>query len=221
MIMCNIEQEGRRKSMKEQKVIPDALSKENEEKLEARLHSLYMKAVLECATNKTDLPIPNGSARNAAFLFQTFFNFGEKEICIYTGKLFEGIFGENTELIDAAKSFLRKHPKAELKIAYQEKISKEEIFGRKLVKSILDEQDMHGQLRIWDASSQPKKNHFAVMDQSAYRYELDHGLRTAIANFGNTENAQELHKDFEEITRRAELVYPFYSFACSDMYRAV
>jgi hypothetical protein len=138
----------------------------------------YEQYVRFCAENKINFPIPNGVVDHASILFKIFFERATNEVVIYTGELYEGIFDVKNDLIDSAVAFLNDHPMARLKIAYEHLVPKETILDRKFISTIIRNEKIQSQIEIWNASNVNKKEHFSVMDKSAYRYETDCKRRT-------------------------------------------
>jgi hypothetical protein len=168
----------------------------------------YKKIIDECAKNRENFIIYNGSPLHAAYLLSKFFEYGAEKVKIFSGRLYEGVYGAN-ELIEKAIDFLKKDGTT-LEIIFQNSNFKKEIPQHRLLRRIYEEfgDKMPNKLKIWDASSIhiEKLHHFALMDEQAFRLETDHQKRKAIANFGDKKTAEVLGKVFEVLKKKAQLV---------------
>lgn len=171
----------------------------------------YFQKIRDCANEGTNFLIYNGEAKHAAFLFTTFFKTATNEVDIYTGELYPEIFDKNQELIASAITFLQDNENAKLKIAYQFDTPPGDILNRKIVQEIIANQ-LGDKLEVWDARKsfindhEPFRNHFALMDGTAYRYEKNHADSKAIANFGDKELASGLSVIFKGILNTSERI---------------
>lgn len=184
----------------------DVLKLSEESKITIAMR-LYRATIDICADKKLDVAIANCNAEHATYLFIKFFQKAIHQVCIHTGSLYEGIFDKD-DVIRAAIEYLDRNPKSIIRIAYQDYNTEANvILRRQFVRSIIEHiKTEPGRLEIWDARNTEKKNHFAVMDQSAYRHETDHLRRTALANFGNADAATNFYRDFLSITKNSEKV---------------
>lgn len=164
----------------------------------------YFAIIDRCAKNSENFPIPNSNTEHAAYVMKTLFHHANSEVCIFTGGLFEGVYGDNDVLTEAI-NFLKKDG-VTLTIAYQEGIKNDNSF-RKSIMSNSDIKDVAKKVKIYDASKtiNSVKNHFCVADRKAFRYELVHDKHEAIANFGDKENAQILCDVFGKIIIESSL----------------
>lgn len=162
----------------------------------------YYETIDRCVRNKENLPISNSNERHATYLISQFFKHAQSEICILTGALYGGVY-DPKELRQEAVNFLKKDSKHRLRIAYQYDVPQEEILSRKLIndiKDIKDNQKLKGSFEVWDSSDSSKRfNHFAVMDRSGFRFEIDRKKRSGVANFGDPESGETLAEIFDRI----------------------
>lgn len=159
----------------------------------------YFETIDRCAKTKENLPISNGNARHATYLIGQFFKYAQSEVCILSGSFYEGVYNSK-ELIHEAINFLKKDSKHRLRIAYQYKVSQEEILGRQFIKDIKDNPERKGGFEVWDSSDCSKGiSHFAVMDKSGFRFETDSTKRSGVANFGDLESGKILAEIFDRI----------------------
>lgn len=161
----------------------------------------YRETVEICAQLRLDSNLPNGDANNAAILFSTFFKFAEREVCIFTGQLFGGVFDVRPDVGKRAIDFLRKDSNNVLRIAVSDKVDLSMFRKKPFIAGILKEDDIKGRLFVYDVSGKTSSNHFSVMDEVAFRYETSHVQKHAIANFGNSNKAEQYYRDFESIIR--------------------
>ncbi len=168
----------------------------------------YFEIVNRCAENEENFTIPNSDISHAAYLIQTLFDRAQEEVCVFTGELFDGVFGTQGVKNKAIK-FLRENKNHELKIAYQYNVSKDDLMQRDFLKSILAEKEIQGRIRIWDARKvfQSDGFHFTVIDRKAFRFETEHDTRHAIANFGDKESAKRLAETFDMIASKSNKVF--------------
>lgn len=171
----------------------------------------YFEIINSCAKKKTDLMIPNGNALHAAYLFKTFFKFSQNKICIFTGRLYSEVF-DNEEVIENAKKFLREGGDRSIEIAIQgqEEEIEDIVENRKFISTIINDQERKGSLRVYDSRGLPRKiktiNHFATMDDRAFRFETDHKESKAFANFGDKEKTSILIETFNTISNLSKEV---------------
>jgi hypothetical protein len=161
----------------------------------------YFELIDKFAKNFEELTIPNSEPIHAAYLIKTFFKNAQSTIRIFTGSLFEGVYGDKN-LQEEARNFLRKDENNSIRIAYQESL---DINNSTLIQTILNDDQKKGSLKIWNASEKYPdfKNHFAVMDDKAFRFEIDHVTTKAIANFGDFANAKKLVGIFDKISENS------------------
>jgi hypothetical protein len=173
--------------------------------IEAMMEAYYLR-IDNAAANSENVEIPNKDAQHAAYLLMTIFKNAKREVRIFTGALFNGVYGNN-DLKKAAESFLQL-PNAVLKIAYQSQVSQEEIKASVFLKKLSDDPARKGKIEVFDSSQSfpDLKNHFAVADDKAYRLEIDHEKREAIGNFGDPIGAKKLADAFEKILLRSQRV---------------
>jgi hypothetical protein len=169
--------------------------------------SEYFKLIDKYAETHENFTIPNSEPKHAAYLLKTLFKNAQSTIRIFTGRLFEGVYGDEN-LIEEARNFLRKDSNNSIIIVYQEPLAKDDILESAFIKSILNDNQRQGEIKLWQS---PEKfstlnNHFTVMDNTAFRFETDHGATKAIANFGDPLNAERLIDIFDKITVNSSLI---------------
>ncbi len=164
----------------------------------------YKKIIDRCAESGENFIINNGNAMHAAYLLTKFFAKAEDQVRIFTGELFAKVF-DDQNLIAAAIEFLSKGANNKIVVAFQEKEGEEEKKGRVLkrnfVKNLTALPENADKLEIYSVSLNldGQANHFAVMDSSAFRYELDHDKKSAVANFGDQKNSGKLKEFFDKL----------------------
>lgn len=168
----------------------------------------YAEIIERCYREKLDLVIPNSDHEHASYLIKTFFEKAKEELIIFTGNLYETVYGEE-KLRDKAVNFFETRSDGTLRIAFQVEGSKDNILNSKFIKAILSTKPKKGAVTIFDAShiAHEFSNHFTVMDREAFRYELDHTKGTAIANFGAKHVAERLVHVFNKIASDSKLVF--------------
>lgn len=163
----------------------------------------YYEIIDQCAKNLENFTIPNSEQIHAIYLIKTLFKNAQSNIRIFTGRLFEGVYG-NEDLQEEARNFLRKDADNSVRIAYQEPL---DIANCAFIQTILNDDRRKGSLKLWNASEKFKdiNTHFAVMDDKAFRFETDHANTKAIANFGDPDNAKKLVEIFDKISESSPL----------------
>ena len=164
----------------------------------------YRNIIDRCADTGENFVINNGNATHAAYLLTKFFAKAKDQVRIFTGELFAEVF-DNQLLIDAAVEFLSSDTHHKIVVAFQEKEGKEgkegRVLKRNFVKELVTRPENVGKLEIYSISLDldGQVNHFAVMDSIAFRYELDHDKKSAVANFGDQKNSNKLKQFFDKL----------------------
>ncbi|MBA3018741.1 MAG: hypothetical protein KJ550_12515 [Proteobacteria bacterium] len=165
----------------------------------------YKKIIDRCAESGENFVINNGNAMHAAYLLTKFFAKAEDQVRIFTGVLFAEVF-DGQPLIDAAVEFLSRSANNKIVVAFQEKEGEEEKRGRVLKRNFVKKLTTtlpknSGKLEIYSIplDLDGQVNHFAVMDSKAFRYELDHDKKSAVANFGDQKNSGKLKEFFDKL----------------------
>jgi hypothetical protein len=168
----------------------------------------YFKIIDKAAENSEDFEISNRDAQHASYLIKTLFHHAAHEVCVFTGSLYDGVFG-NEAIKKEAINFLRKDSTVKLKVAFQENVSNEEVLSGSFMKYVLGDPERKGSIEVYNASKAYPgiTNHFSVSDGKAFRYEIDHVTRRAVANFGDKKNAQILASVFDKIISKSEKVF--------------
>lgn len=159
----------------------------------------YREIIERFARDRTNQRVPNGLPQHASVLLETMFKHATAEMRIYTGELNEAVFGQPA-MISAVASFLSK-PYASMKILLQKEKDDSWVDSHPLIQAISKIQAPHGRTEIRCAQgvyATEAANHFAVMDNDAYRYELDHGACKAVANFNEPRVAEQLLSVFDK-----------------------
>lgn len=163
----------------------------------------YRKIIQRLASDQVNERIPNGAPQHASILIETMFNHAVAEMRIFSKALTNDVYATD-EIVDAAKAFFSKSY-ARLFILLQKKPTSEIewIKEHKLLLALREidnpKSDYRNiQIRYAKGSyTEDDANHFAVMDNDAFRYELDHNNRTAVANFNEPETAKSFIKAFD------------------------
>lgn len=179
----------------------------NDEKIYEKEQKEYYETIDRCAEEEIDLTIYNSDPKHASYLLTTLLSRAKSEVCIYTGGLSETVFADQS-LINKAIEFLKGNVSHKIRIVFQEKNNQDKLLGNAFVKAIISEGSLGSlidRLELWQASEYcyDIKNHFTVMDRKAFRYETDHGKKTAVANFGDKDSAKTLFDMFEIIISKS------------------
>jgi hypothetical protein len=70
-------------------------------------------------------------------------------------------------------------------------------------------------IRLFNNPDKKIINHFAVMDESGYRFEIDDKKMKAVANFGDKKVTDKLYKIFDYLYQHSEGILPVVSVAQS------
>jgi hypothetical protein len=169
--------------------------------MDSNEYNEYIALIDKCAENSENFTIPNSEKRHAAYLIKTLFKKAQSTIRIFTGSLFEGVYGDKS-LQEEARKFLRRDANNSVNIVYQESI---DIDKSSFIQTIIQDEQKKGAIKIWRANEkfQDINNHFVVMDDTAFRFETDHANTKAIANFGDHENAIRLVDIFGRISQNS------------------
>ena len=161
----------------------------------------YRKMIKRLAAGKVDARIPNGQPQHASILMETMFENATAELRIFTRDLNDLVFGGD-EILKSALTFFSK-PYSSLKILLQNNKNDDWTNQHSLLKEInrLNGSGcLHGSVEIKNAVGSYAKddaNHFAVMDNDAFRYETNHDDCKAIANFYEPKIAKKLIHVFD------------------------
>lgn len=162
----------------------------------------YIALIDKCAETSENFPIPNSEPRHAAYLIKTLFKKARSAVRIFTGELFEIVYGDK-DLREEAREFLRRDENNSIEIAYQKSL---DIDNSSLIQTILNDKQKKGSLKIFNANIEKYQgfnNHFVVMDNTAFRFETDHANTKAMANFGDPANARKLVNIFDLIAKNS------------------
>ena len=160
----------------------------------------YRQTIERFAAERINQNISNGLPQHAKILLETMFKNASAEMRIYTGDLNADIYGDVT-VVDAIKTFLLK-PYAKLVILLQNQQPTDWAEKHPLIKALSLIRGSHGSVEIRFASgnySTDEANHFAVMDNDAFRYEHNHENCEAVANFNNSKTAKQLVSVFDQV----------------------
>lgn len=169
----------------------------------------YRNLIDKCAASGADFTIHNSAPAHASYLIKTLFKKTDGRIMrIFTGRLHEDVFADQ-ELKTEAVNFLKRSRKNEIKIAYQDAIvGEKDILEGEFLRTIIGIAEIKDQIGVWDAKGvfASTTNHFAVIDEAAFRYELDEDKKKAVANFGDSVNAENLVNIFENTIKKSKKV---------------
>lgn len=171
----------------------------------------YRKLIDKCAEKREDFTIPNRAPEHASYLIKTLFKIPDGKIMrIFTGRLHEDVFAD-PELKEEAANFLKSKNDNKIEIAYQDTtVAGQDILDGNFLQYLLGAEDTKNKIEVWDASKipAPVNNHFAVIDEEAFRFEIDENTRKAIGNFGDKDSAAKLAIIFEKIIGQSKKIYP-------------
>lgn len=140
----------------------------------------YRQMIGRLARGRIDQIIPNGHPAHAAVLVEAMFDSAQRDVRIFTGSLAPEAY-DQPYLVSAAKRFLEK-PATRLRILIQKPLSRQALEQRLFFSELQDTKKV--EIRTATGSySLDDANHFAVMDECGFRYELQHEATQAIANF--------------------------------------
>jgi hypothetical protein len=154
----------------------------------------YKKVVGRLARGKICQQIPNEHPMHAAALIETMFDNAEKDVRIFTGKLAKATY-DQPDLVAAAARFLER-PGARLRILVQRQLTRADLQDRAMIAKIHESPKL--EIRQATGSyAESDANHFAVMDEHGFRFELEHSKSEAVANFNEPRIARELIAAFD------------------------
>ncbi|MDA0782267.1 MAG: hypothetical protein PQ612_07950 [Rickettsiales bacterium] len=168
-------------------------------------YSSYEEMVNDLAARGINKDISNSATSHASVLLSAMFKNAKNHVNIYCEKLSDEVY-DNADLIENAISFTTKR-KGQINIILEQSVGND-FLDRPLIYKVgsalfrkkregkSDEKKV-GNLNVRTTSE--TSDHFTVMDNSAYREETDRLKRTAVANFGNHENAIKLHTRFNKM----------------------
>lgn len=191
----------------------NALTEQTQEERE------YYQTIDRCARNADDQYISNALPDHAVYLMAKLISLASKKVFLYTGRLkmeVSATCGEGEiittpvynapKIHDALLSFLcRADKKAIIHILVEKEIDGGEnnpIF--KILQNAINSSKSEAsiQIRSLDPKSRDEDvidNHFLVVDDRAYRLELDHDPCKAVANFGDVSGAKKLSEYFKTV----------------------
>lgn len=161
----------------------------------------YREIIERFARDRVDTRVPNGTPLHASILIETMFNSATAEMRIFTRELDADVFGK-AEIKKAVSKFISK-PYANLKILLQRSQNEDWVKSHPLIKMLneINVCGLHGKVEIRNAIGSYAKddaNHFAVMDNDGFRFELDHDKCKALANFNEVKTAKKLVQIFDQ-----------------------
>jgi hypothetical protein len=165
----------------------------------------YEEIVEFLAKEKVNQRISNGRTEHAISLLKVMFKYAEKEIRIYTGCLFDGVYGDKG-LLSAFKNFLLDENNKVFVLLQNNVLNIDE---HPMIQTANDLKKINsrGRFIVRHARgiyAQESVEHFAVMDKSGFRYELDDENKKAIANFNEPKTASNFIKAFDLAFELAE-----------------
>ncbi len=160
----------------------------------------YRKLIEELASKSINQRVSNGQPLHAGILLETMLKRARSRVCIFSGNLDPAAY-DQPGILDAVVQFMRRSG-ARLRILLQETQARELLMQKPLVR-ILDENKATamGVTEIRCAKgpySTPRAHHFSVMDDHAYRFEVDHAKMQAFANFNEPKVAKDLLTAFDQ-----------------------
>jgi len=161
----------------------------------ASTHKEYRELVEKLVRNNSATRISNGQSAHAAILIETMFKNACSEVRIYSGELNNDVYcGDG--VIHSAIEFLKKAGSS-LRILLQKD---HESSSHKLLNAIESNDDLLGDYEVRVAVgtyATDDADHFAIMDEKGFRYEIDHDKCNAIASFNEPETAQKMATIFD------------------------
>ena len=157
----------------------------------------YRTIIQRFAKDRVNARVPNGLPMHASTLLECMFENAAAEMRIYSGKLIQDVYSGDG-IVKAAAKFLGR-PYASLRILLQSPADRSELANHPLLAG-LSNITPRGSVIVRNAVGSYAKeeaNHFAVMDNDGFRYELDHGKCEAIANFNEPDTAKILVQAFD------------------------
>lgn len=163
--------------------------------------SEYRDIIERFARDRVDARVPNGLPLHASILIETMFKSATAEMRIFTRELDTAVFGRD-DIMAAVEKFIGR-PYATLKILLQKPQDEKWAVDHPLVAKLnaFSQSSSHGSFVIRNAVgsyANNDANHFAVMDNDGFRYELDHDHCKAMANFNEPKTAKKLVEVFEQ-----------------------
>lgn len=160
----------------------------------------YRQIIEQFARERTNARVSNGLPLHASILIETMFKSAKAEMRIFTRELDNNVFG-NADILAAAEKFISR-PYAKLEILLQKSQNEKWASSHPLLTKLaeLSQSGPHGNVVVRNAVgsySNEGTNHFAVMDNDGFRYELDHDGCRAIANFNESRTASKLAEFFD------------------------
>lgn len=163
----------------------------------------YRKLVDDLFRNKSDRIIANSSDAHAAVLFEAFFKYAEKEICIFCERLNKNVF-DHHDVLENAKKFLEKG-NTRLWIGITAAQPEQSDFFELLKQRKKESSGANIRvMRFPKMTANGNFINFAVMDDCGYRYEPDYHKCAAIASANDAPFAVKLKRAFLECLPKQE-----------------
>lgn len=149
----------------------------------------YVKAIFDYSINSVNRRFLNDSGIHAKLLIEVMLDSGkpDDEIRIYSGSLNADCYPDALSHTESTK----------IKILVDD-IAAGEIVLNKLDPSVMKK------IEIRKSGDKDHTNHFYTVGQKCFRYELDHGKATAIANFNEPTSASTLNDRFDKMWSNAD-----------------
>jgi hypothetical protein len=163
----------------------------------------YRKHVRELAAKRDGTPVYNSSLQHASVLAETMFEFGNKEVCIFSGKLNANVFG-TPEVLKRAELFLA-DPATKVRVLVENGDSLDER-DHPFVNKFARRDDVEFRALQADVANSVKFN-YIVMDEDSYRFESDKDLPEAIASFGDEKGGKNLTQVFDELWNQSSKLF--------------
>ena len=170
----------------------------------------YRRQVLELVREKKNFRIPNRQRQHAEILIEQIFKSAESTVRLFCGGLDEKFYSRPS-IESAIFGFLAK-PGASLYILTEKALSD----THSIVSNLLKSQDGRVQIRYLTVPTVHADNHFAVFDETGFRFEFSHspnGDVEAVANFNEPVTAGALIQIFDDMFVSAS---PARVVACDD-----
>lgn len=182
----------------------------------------YFRIIDEACANKHNAVLSNSKPTHAAYIIHKFFENAEQQIRLFSGKLMQNFNGvsvyNNPCIIQKAVEFLRR-PGTKFLVLLEKRIDTDsgEVEDHPLIQTLQKEvgnSDSRIEVRqvppeLFEVLSKGNyARNWMVMDNQAYRLEMDAEKAQAYVNFGDPELASGLGRVFDVLFERSRKLYP-------------
>lgn len=161
----------------------------------------YAEIVNDFARRKVDAEISNSKLPHAEAIMSTMVIYAKREVNIFCGTL-DGDLYEQPEFISRAVVSMIMHNKVRFRAVVQH-LDAEALKENGFYKIVMEMDDIRDRCEFYTLNEgstfKEDVEHFATMDDAAYRLETDTDSIKAIANFNDPGKTTELKNRFEQI----------------------